>query len=476
MQFPAVFSTPQAVNAGLALAAVYGLTYVLSAAIPGTPTPGYTLEPDGKRSVYNLNGLRVLVVTLGTYVAAAQRGYIPASIFAEEWPSVAAAAFCIGITVSISFYVRGRGLLSQGKIDRRARCPTVDSVKTAAPSKKADMGEVAAAPPSTPRSRAKSPSSRTAKTPTASSSASSSSSSSSSDETREFDSRSALEHFYCGLSEYNPKGFGGVDVKMWLYVVGAVQFNVNVLSALAAHASARAAQGVTEGIALPAFLAQFVLGPAASSSAGVAPTVGYAIAAYAFCVTFFIVEYLWNEEVHTYTYDIFRERIGFKLLWGCLFFYPIFYAVGSLPLFGAPASDATPATALLCVAAFFAGWCLTRGANMQKFACKQGRKDFFFGLVAMETVPGSNGRLLCSGFWGVSRHVNYLGEILQAVGLALPGYLATGSLVPWLYPLYYVALFIPRQIDDDAMCAAKYGAVWGEYVQRVPYRIVPYVY
>ena len=28
---------------------------------------------------------------------------------------------------------------------------------------------------------------------------------------------------------------------------------------------------------------------------------------------------------------------------------------------------------------------------------------------------------------------------------------------PWLYPLYYVALLLPRERDDDVRCAAKYG-------------------
>lgn len=95
----------------------------------------------------------------------------------------------------------------------------------------------------------------------------------------------------------------------------------------------------------------------------------------------------------------------------------------------------------------------------------------------MRTVPGSRGRLLASGFWGVSRHVNYLGEVLQAVALALPGWFATGSVLPWAYPAYYVALFVPRALDDDAQCAAKYGAaVWGAYTRAVPWRIVPGVW
>ena len=99
--------------------------------------------------------------------------------------------------------------------------------------------------------------------------------------------------------------------------------------------------------------------------------------------------------------------------------------------------------------------------------------------LRMETVPKT--RLLVSGFWGVSRHVNYLGEIVQAVALALPGYLvapdAYYAALPWLYPLYYVALFIPRQIDDDVQLKAKYGdKAFAEYTRRVPYRIVPGVY
>ena len=42
-------------------------------------------------------------------------------------------------------------------------------------------------------------------------------------DTNEFRARGPAQHFYCGLSEFNPRPFLGVDVKMWLYVVGAVQ-------------------------------------------------------------------------------------------------------------------------------------------------------------------------------------------------------------------------------------------------------------
>ena len=49
-------------------------------------------------------------------------------------------------------------------------------------------------------------------------------------------------------------------------------------------------------------------------------------------------------------------------------------------------------------------------------------------------------------------------------------------LAPWLYPLYYVALLVPRERDDDRRCAAKYGALWEAYRAKVPRRIVPWLY
>ncbi len=50
------------------------------------------------------------------------------------------------------------------------------------------------------------------------------------------------------------------------------------------------------------------------------------------------------------------------------------------------------------------------------------------------------------------------------------------ALGPWLYPLYYVALLVPREHDDDRRCASKYGRLWQQYRERVPWRIVPQVY
>jgi delta14-sterol reductase len=138
----------------------------------------------------------------------------------------------------------------------------------------------------------------------------------------------------------------------------------------------------------------------------------------------------------------------------------------------------------LVAALFFSGWMITRGANMQKFAFKRNptQKTFLYGLIPQRTVPGT--RILCSGWWGIARHFNYAGEILQGLALALPGLWTAPaisfsspsslySLIPLLYPLYYCVLFVTRQLDDEEVCRKKYGAKWEEYTKAVPYRIFP---
>lgn len=250
--------------------------------------------------------------------------------------------------------------------------------------------------------------------------------------------------FYLGRLE-NPQLWGGrIDAKMWLYLVGAVLLEINVLS-YAAHHHLLYGAAASPGIFLSAAL-----------------------------LTYFVCDYLTFEEVHLYTYDLFAERVGFKLGWGCTAFYPFFYAIPLWSTADLP-SPQTPTWLLgLYALVFFSGWSLARGANMQKYYFKRDPQRKFLGIQPIAITDGKR-QLLVSGFWGLSRHINYLGEILMATGIAL----AVGhplSPWPWLYPLYYVALLFPRQIDDDRRCAAKYGPLWQDYLKKVPYRIIPGVY
>ena len=51
-----------------------------------------------------------------------------------------------------------------------------------------------------------------------------------------------------------------------------------------------------------------------------------------------------------------------------------------------------------------------------------------------------------------------------------------GSLVPYFYVLYFVPLLLDRERRDNAICQRKYGDDWDRYCEKVPYRIIPWVY
>lgn len=256
--------------------------------------------------------------------------------------------------------------------------------------------------------------------------------------------RSFLADFFFGRAE-NPQLWGGrVDAKMWLYLVGAVMLELNILS-FAAHHHILFGEQASRGIYLATAL-----------------------------LTFFIIDYLTFEEVHLYTYDFFAERTGFKLGWGCLAFYPFFYSVPLWSTVDLPAAN-TPGWLLAVFAlVFFSSWILARGANLQKYYFKKDPARAFMGINPVVISDGEKS-LLVNGFWGLSRHINYLGEIGMASAIVLcAGYPLLPW--PWLYPLYYVLLLFTRQFADDKRCSLKYGELWEEYLKKVPYRIIPYIY
>lgn len=255
--------------------------------------------------------------------------------------------------------------------------------------------------------------------------------------------KSFLADFWFGRL-INPQFKNGfIDAKMWLYLIGAVMLQLNVFSFAAHHLQ-------THEVINPGFM----LGVAMS--------------------TWFCWEYLFFERVHLYTYDIFAERVGFKLGFGCLSFYPYFYAVSLWCTVNLPNPGLPTWLTVIFALVFFSGWILTRGANLQKYYFKTAPEKKFLWMKP-EVVTDGKRSLLVSGYWGASRHINYLGEIIQACAIAIAaGYPAIIGV--WLYPLYYVGLLFTRQVDDDKICKEKYGELWDIYKKKVKRRIIPFIY
>jgi delta14-sterol reductase len=97
-------------------------------------------------------------------------------------------------------------------------------------------------------------------------------------------------------------------------------------------------------------------------------------------LSWFLWEYLYFEKVHLYTYDFIAERVGFKLGFGCLAFYPYFYAVSLWATIDLPNPRLSLWVSLCFCTLYLFGWALARGANMQKYYFKTQGDRKFLGL------------------------------------------------------------------------------------------------
>lgn len=240
-----------------------------------------------------------------------------------------------------------------------------------------------------------------------------------------------------------------VDAKMFLYIYGGILLALNVLAGAAYHVGIYG-DALNPGILLHA--AMWV---------------------------WFVADYFLFERVQLYTFDIIEEGVGFKLIVGCIVVYPCLYPVVLWGTAGLPAPDIEAQLNVLwlggAAVVFLAGWVITRGANLQKYTFKRWPERAFLGFMKPGTVSDGRKTLLVSGFWGMSRHSNYLGETLEALGMALAiGHFANGW--TWIYFIYLTVFFIVRERIDDRRCAGKYGDLWTEYRAKVRYRLVPGIY
>ncbi|XP_017247412.1 delta(14)-sterol reductase [Daucus carota subsp. sativus] len=187
-----------------------------------------------------------------------------------------------------------------------------------------------------------------------------------------------------------------------------------------------------------------------------------------FCLLY-ILDYFIHEEYMTSTWDIIAERLGFMLVFGDLVWIPYTFSIQGWWLLYNKVELTTAAVIANCFV-FLIGYMVFRGANKQKHVFKKNPKALIWGRPPK--VIG--GKLLVSGYWGIARHCNYLGDLLLALSFSLP--CGISSPVPYFYPIYLLILLIWRERRDEARCAQKYKDVWAEYCNVVPWRILPYVY
>ncbi|TFK48660.1 ERG4/ERG24 ergosterol biosynthesis protein [Heliocybe sulcata] len=185
--------------------------------------------------------------------------------------------------------------------------------------------------------------------------------------------------------------------------------------------------------------------------------------------SFYVIDALYNEPAILTTMDITTDGFGFMLAVGDLAWVPFVYSLQARYL-AFKQVELGPIWTAAIVLVNATGYWIFRDSNGEKNDFRNGKNPK--NLQYFETQRGT--KLLTSGWWGLSRHPNYLGDLVMAIAWCLPTGFDTP--IPYFYPIYFAVLLIHRQRRDDDNCQKKYGEDWNKYMELVPYRIIPYVY
>ncbi len=192
-----------------------------------------------------------------------------------------------------------------------------------------------------------------------------------------------------------------------------------------------------------------------------------------FCQILYVADYFYFEDAILTTWDIKHEGFGFILAWGCLVWIPFAYALQPLYLVLHP--EPLPAWGFASILLLnVAGFYIFRSSNLQKHRFSSDPLQPIWGEKPEFIQTARGNLLLSSGWWGIARHANYLGDWLM--GLAWSLTCGFERLLPYFYPIYFAILLIHREWRDAKHCSAKYGRDWERYTRRVRWRIIPGIY
>ncbi|KAK7198147.1 C-14 sterol reductase [Novymonas esmeraldas] len=191
------------------------------------------------------------------------------------------------------------------------------------------------------------------------------------------------------------------------------------------------------------------------------------------CESFYVLDGLLLEAGNLTMMDIVTDGFGFMLAFGDLAWVPFTYTLQTKYLVHHPAR-LSPLHLCLCAALTVGGYTIFRGANTEKDRFRNDPTDARVRhLRVMKTSKGKS--LIISGYWGMCRHPNYVGDWLMALGWA--AFSGTAELLPYFHPVYFGVLLMHRQLRDEQQMLEKYGKEdWKAFCRIVKYRLLPYIY
>ena len=121
------------------------------------------------------------------------------------------------------------------------------------------------------------------------------------------------------------------------------------------------------------------------------------------------------------------------------------------------------------------GYVVARLSNAQKDKFKRDPKAPFLGIVPKYIETEEGRKVLINGFWGLSRHPNYFGELANSLSFGLMCGFSKG-IFPYAYSIFIWCLLFTRYERDHNKMKRKYGKSFERYCSEVRYKIIPYLY
>ena len=193
----------------------------------------------------------------------------------------------------------------------------------------------------------------------------------------------------------------------------------------------------------------------------------------------YVIDFFVNESWYLRTIDIAHDHYGFYLAWGCFCYLPTTYTIQAQYLGLYPTSPSL-AYQLFFFLFGLAGYAVFRSANDQKDRVRRTGGECLIWGQPVEYIEAkyttTDGKkhvslLVCSRWWGWSRHANYVGDLM--ISYSLCALVGTDKGLVWFYAIWMTMLLAHRCRRDEQRCSVKYGAAWTEYCKRVPWRFVP---
>lgn len=196
----------------------------------------------------------------------------------------------------------------------------------------------------------------------------------------------------------------------------------------------------------------------------------------------YIAKFFWWETNYLRSLDIMYDRAGFCICWGCMVWLPSIYTSPTLFLVNHPNHLGTFLSFLILAVGIFSIFINYLADRQRQYVrskngeCMVWKKepDLIFANYKTEWGEDKQSLLLASGWWGISRHFHYLPEILGAFCWSVPALFS--YYLPYFYLTFLFLLLMDRSYRQEKRCAIKYGKDWDKYCERVPFRLIPFVY